>query len=117
MAFRLGLGVPGMGLAVRDDGSANCYGDTLEELRNLALHRLSCHDWPEETERIVQRWVDSASQQIATEELEKRAQRAAEPRLRYAEKVDRNSKYSADLDIVKRIILDQEREKLKKGEQ
>ena len=104
-----------MGLAVRDDGSASCYGGKVEEVLKQAIYRLNCRNWPDETASIVQRWVESRRQQIADEEFEKRVQRAAEPRLRYAAKVDRNSKYSADLDTVKRIILEQEREKLKKA--
>ena len=115
MVLRIGLGVPGMGLTVRDDGSVGYHGDTLEEVVNLAARCLGSHDWPEETASIVKCWVDSARQQVATDEFEKRVQRAAEPRLRYAAKVDRNSKHHADFDTVKRAILDQEREKLKKA--
>jgi hypothetical protein len=60
----------------------------------------------------MSRWIELMKKIIDEEEFEKRVLQTAEPRFKYAARLLRKSEYL--LDPVKTVILNQEREKLKK---
>jgi hypothetical protein len=111
MANRIGIG-PGMSIILRGDGSPDFRGGSREEVFQQAVYRSRLADMDQHALDQLSRWIELMKKIIDEEEFEKRVLQAAEPRLKYAARLHRKSEYL--LDSVKTVILNQEREKLKK---
>ena len=111
MAERIGI-FPGVSILLHEDGRAEHRGGTKEEAYHLAARVLETAKWPAPKLDIIRRWVEIVSRELEDEEIEKRVRKAAEPRLKAGEKFFR--KLPWPIEVSESVILEQERERLKK---
>ncbi len=115
MARPIEIGIDaGVRIVLREDGSVGCIGATIEGALASARFRLKVGDRSARDLAYVREWVDRMEAQIAAEELETAARRAAEPRLNRSRKLKFGPPETRA--EVERIILEQERERLKPKE-